>query len=76
MSDSSLGLSREEIQELVTQNAEMRRLLEENQWSGLTPVNSDGVCPVCCGSVRDGHRPGCALRAALDEPAPWSAAVS
>jgi hypothetical protein len=64
-------LSREEILELLAQNAEMRRLLEENQWSGLTPIKSSGVCPVCCGSERYGHRPDCALHAALVAPTPW-----
>jgi len=58
-------LSREEVLELVTQNAEMRRLLDEHQWSGLTPAKSQGVCPECCGSSRHGHRPGCALDAVL-----------
>jgi hypothetical protein len=56
-----IGLSRDQIVELVTQNAEMRRLLAEHQWSGLTPVKSGGVCPECCGSHRHGHRPACAI---------------
>jgi hypothetical protein len=60
-----VGLSRDEILELVTQNAEMRRLLAEHQWSGLTPLKSLGVCPECCGSHRHGHRPGCAIDAML-----------
>ena len=68
MPDGSLGLSPEEILEILAQNAEMRRLLDENQWCGLTPVESHGVCPVCCASSRHGHRPNCALRAALDAP--------
>ena len=58
-------LSRSEIIELITQNAEMRRLLSEHQWSGLTPAKSTGVCPECCGSSRHGHRPGCAIDAVL-----------
>ncbi len=58
-------LNRAEVLELITQNAEMRRLLGEHQWSGLTPLKSGGVCPECCGSSRHGHRPGCALDAIL-----------
>jgi hypothetical protein len=68
MSDHFPDLSRDEILEILAQNAEMRRLLEENQWSGLTPSKSSGVCPVCCGSSRHGHRPGCALIDAVDRP--------
>lgn len=56
-----LELSPSEILELITENAEMRRLLDTHQWSGLTPLKSSGVCPECCGSSRQGHRPGCAL---------------
>jgi hypothetical protein len=56
-----VGLRRDEILELIAQNAEMRRLLAEHQWSGLTPIKSGGVCPECCGSHRYGHRPGCAI---------------
>lgn len=67
MADDS-GLSPSEILELITQNAEMRRLLTEHQWSGLTPAKSTGVCPECCGSSRHGHRPGCALEAVLSPP--------
>ena len=58
-------LSRAEVVELITQNAEMRRLLAEHRWSGLTPAKSGGVCPECCGSARYGHRPGCAIDAVL-----------
>lgn len=65
MADSDVQLSHEEILELITQNAEMRRLLNEHQWSGLTPIKSGGVCPECCGSHRHGHRPGCAIDAVL-----------
>jgi hypothetical protein len=68
MSDSSIELTRAQILELLAQNAEMRRLLGEHQWAGLTPSKSGGVCPECCGSSRNGHRPGCALHAALDSP--------
>ncbi|HEY2771771.1 MAG TPA: hypothetical protein VGI87_14445 [Solirubrobacteraceae bacterium] len=66
MAGNGVQLSQAEILELIAQNAEMRRLLAEHQWSGLTPVRSSGVCPECCGSSRHGHRPGCALGAALD----------
>jgi hypothetical protein len=58
-------LTGDEVLELVTQNAEMRRLLAEHQWSGLTPAKSGGVCPECCGPRRNGHRPGCAIDAVL-----------
>jgi hypothetical protein len=68
MSEHFPDLSREEILELLAQNAELRRLLEENQWSGLTPIESGGVCPACCGSARHGHRPGCELVAAIERP--------
>lgn len=50
---------------LEAELAELRRLLEKHQWSGLTPAGSPGCCPECCGSVRGGHRPGCAVAAAL-----------
>jgi hypothetical protein len=66
---NSVRLSHEDVLELLAQNAEMRRLLAEHQWSGLTPTRSSGVCPECCGSSRTtGHRPGCALVAALEAP--------
>lgn len=68
MSESSTQLSRDDILELLSQNAEMRRLLAAHQWSGLTPIKSGGVCPECCGSARHGHRPGCALEAMLEAP--------
>lgn len=68
MSEESIQLSREDIIILLEQNAEMRRLLNEHQWSGLTPAESGGVCPECCGSARQGHRPGCALAAVLSAP--------
>jgi hypothetical protein len=65
MADSEVHLSREEIMEMIAQNAELRRLLAEHQWSGLTPLKSRGVCPECCGPARQGHRPGCAIDAVL-----------
>jgi hypothetical protein len=65
MPEPELHLSRAEVMELITRNAEMRRLLAEHQWSGLTPAKSGGVCPECCGSARHGHRPGCAVDAVL-----------
>ena len=40
----------QDIESLRTENEELRRLLEKHQWSGLTPVNSFGVCPECCAS--------------------------
>jgi hypothetical protein len=57
----------QDIDALRTENEELRRLLEKHQWSGLTPVNSFGVCPECCASGRsvEGHRPGCAIGRAL-----------
>jgi hypothetical protein len=70
MAEPSIGLTRDEILDLLAQNAEMRRLLGEHQWAGLTPSKSGGVCPECCGSSRNGHRPGCALQAALSWPQP------
>jgi hypothetical protein len=68
MSDHAIELSPDEILELIAQNAEMRRLLGEHQWSGLTPTKSGGVCPECCGPKRNGHRPGCAIKAAVESP--------
>jgi hypothetical protein len=53
---------------LHAENAELRRLLEKHQWAGLTPIKSVGVCPECVGACPprgQGHRPGCALAAAL-----------
>jgi hypothetical protein len=66
MGNEGVQLTQAEIMELIAQNAEMRRLLGEHQWSGLTPLKSAGVCPECCGSSRHGHRPGCALAAVLE----------
>jgi len=68
MSNTAIRLSSEDIEKLLAQNAELQRLLQEHQWSGLTPTKSYGVCPECCGSSRTGHRPGCAIAAALDAP--------
>lgn len=70
MSNPATQLSPEQIDELLAQNAEMRRLLAAHQWSGLTPIKSHGVCPACCGSSRYGHRPGCPIVAALEAPTP------
>jgi hypothetical protein len=53
---------------LRAENAELRRLLDKHQWAGLTPYKSSGCCPECAGSappLGKGHRPGCALTAAL-----------
>ena len=53
---------------LRAENAELRRLLEKHQWAGLTPYNSSGCCPECAGAsppLGKGHRPGCAIAAAL-----------
>ncbi len=61
MSDTEIGRLRAEITEL-------RRLLGKHQWSGLTPASSNGACPECAGSAPPeghGHRPGCAIAAAL-----------
>jgi hypothetical protein len=59
----------QDIEELRTENDELRRLLAKHQWSGLTPTKSAGVCPECCASARSGqHRPGCAIAAALAWP--------
>ncbi len=58
----------DDIEELRAENAELRRLLAKHQWGGLTPVTSIGACPECGGSeppAGRGHRPGCALAAAL-----------
>jgi hypothetical protein len=68
MSDRWIELPSGEILELIAQNAEMRRLLDEHQWSGLTPTKSGGVCPECCGPKRTGHRPGCAIKAVVESP--------
>jgi hypothetical protein len=54
-----------QVEQLRAENAELRHLLEKIQWSGLTPIKSHGCCPECSGSVDRGHRPRCALAAAL-----------
>jgi hypothetical protein len=61
-------LSEDEVRRLRLENAELHRLLDKHQWSGLTPVGSAGACPECAGVAPpygSGHRPGCALAAAL-----------
>ncbi|HEY1775862.1 MAG TPA: hypothetical protein VGG41_06850 [Solirubrobacteraceae bacterium] len=60
----------ETLDRLRAQNAELRRLLEKHQWSGLTPFKSYGACPECCGSAASwgGHRPDCAIAAGLAIP--------
>lgn len=61
-------MSDEEVQALPAGCVELRRLLEKHQWSGLTPIKSIGACPECGGSQPPegrGHRPGCAIAAAL-----------
>ncbi|HTX32551.1 MAG TPA: hypothetical protein VMD09_14310 [Solirubrobacteraceae bacterium] len=65
-------LSVSEIEEIRAQNLELRRLLEKHQWTNVTPVNSYGACPECGGSeapFASGHNSGCAIAAALDQPA-------
>jgi len=57
-----------ELARLRALNAELRRLLEKHQWSGLTPTKSYGACPECGGSeapFANGHNPGCAIAAVL-----------
>ncbi|HWW09259.1 MAG TPA: hypothetical protein VNY76_03330 [Candidatus Acidoferrales bacterium] len=61
-------MSDEELERLRAENAELRRLLNKHQWAGLTPIKSIGACPECLGSAPPeghGHRPGCAIAAAL-----------
>jgi hypothetical protein len=61
-------MSDEEVRSLRAENAELRRLLDKHQWAGLTPIKSIGACPECAGSRPPegrGHRPGCAVAAAL-----------
>jgi hypothetical protein len=62
------GISVDEAEKLSAQNAELRRLLQRHQWINVTPVMGYGTCPECGGSEAPwahGHRPGCALAAAL-----------
>jgi len=61
-------MSGDDVDGLRAQIAELRRLLEKHQWSGLVPIKSNGACPECAGSKPPegrGHRAGCALAAAL-----------
>ena len=61
-------MDNDEVEHLRAENSELRRLLEKHQWGGLTPVQSSGACPECAGvqpPAGRGHRPGCALAAAL-----------
>ena len=58
----------DEVARLREENAELRRLLNKHQWAGLTPPGSAGACPECSGVAPPdgvGHRPGCAIAAAL-----------
>ena len=58
----------EELARLRDENAELRRLLNKHQYAGFTPVGSPGACPECAGIAPPegtGHRPGCAIAAAL-----------
>ena len=58
---------------LRAENAELRRLLEKHQWSGITPFKSNGCCPECSGPEPPrgtGHRPGCAIAVILAVSAP------
>jgi hypothetical protein len=64
-------MTEDEVPRLQAEIAELHRLLEKHQWSGLTPIKSVGACPECLGSEPPhgrGHRPGCALAAALAIP--------
>lgn len=66
--DGGDGMTADEARRLRAHNAEMRRLLEKHQWSGLTPTKSYGACPECGGSnspFADGHRVNCAIAAIL-----------
>lgn len=61
-------MNEDEVVRLRAENAELKRLLLKHQWAGLTPVGSMGACPECMGTAPPegtGHRPGCALAAAL-----------
>jgi hypothetical protein len=61
----------DEAPRLRAEIAELHRLLEKHQWSGLTPVRSIGACPECMGTKPpegQGHRLGCSLAAALALP--------
>ena len=61
-------MSESELPQLRALNAELLRLLEKHQWSGITPTKSYGACPECggsCAPIANGHRPGCAIDAIL-----------
>ena len=61
-------MSSDEVELLRRENAELRRLLDKHQFSGLTPAQSIGACPECAGAAPPagaGHRPGCAVAAVL-----------
>ncbi len=54
---------------LRAENAELHRLLAKHQFAGITPIKSIGCCPECMGTEPPhgtGHRPGCAIPAALE----------
>lgn len=58
----------DELARLRKENAELLRLLSKHQWAGLAPVGAAGACPECAGVAPPdgrGHRPGCALAAAI-----------
>jgi hypothetical protein len=64
------GISVDEAERLHAHNAELRRLLQKHQWINVTPVKGYSTCPECGGSEAPwahGHRPGCAIAAALAE---------
>jgi len=61
-------MSEDEVQGLRAEVYRLRGLLEKHQWAGLTPIKSIGACPECMGTKPPegrGHRPGCAIAAAL-----------
>ncbi|MDQ6846625.1 MAG: hypothetical protein M3019_03455 [Candidatus Dormibacteraeota bacterium] len=63
-------MAEDEVSRLRAEVAELHRLLAKHQWSGLTPIKSTGACPECAAArppEGTGHRPGCALAAALSQ---------
>lgn len=61
-------MSTDEVERLRAEVERLRGLLEKHQWAGLTPIKSIGACPECMGTKPPegkGHRPGCAIAAAL-----------